>query len=361
MLLRLTGSMRELGVQSSVVNVGPEQEFDRFFAQEDVPVWALGMVPNARGVMLGVARLRKIIQKVQPDVIQGWMYHANLLALSAACTRRSSTAVVWNIRRGLDDYTERRLRTRLVIRGNAALSKKVSGIVYCSSISKAQHEQFGFHSASSIVLENGFDANKFIPRLDARRDFREKYGVKDEEVLIGNIGRYDIAKGHSYLSEAFGLVLSQKPNARLVLIGRGIDERNGELSATLRACGCRERVIMLGEQEQIERFHPAFDLYCSSSISEGFPNALSEAMSCGVPCVATDTGASRQLVEGVGRVVPSRDPVQLANAIVATINDGVEGRKDAGERSRQRILRRYTLPSVARRYFEFYADITARC
>ena len=361
MLLRLTGSMAELGVQSAVVNLGSEQGVARLFEQEGVPVRSLGISPSASGAMLGVARLRRILQEVKPDIIQGWMYHANLLALSAKQASRSSAAVVWNIRRGLDDYVERRLKTRVVIRSNAALSKMVTGIVYCSSISKEQHEQMGFRSVSSIVLENGFDANKFMPRPDARRDFRSKYGIGDEEILIGNISRFDIAKGHSFLLEAFGRVVALKPNSRLVLIGRGVTHTNQELAAQLDRHGCGDRVMMLGEQEAIENLHAAFDLYCSSSISEGFPNALSEAMACGVPCVTTDTGASRQLVEGLGRVVPPRDAAQLADAIVATIEDGIERRRDAGERSRQRILRRYTLPSVARRYFEFYNELKATC
>jgi glycosyltransferase involved in cell wall biosynthesis len=361
MLLRLATSMREFGVQSTVVNLGDEQGIDHLFEQEGVPVRALRIQPTPQGAMLGVARLRKTIQEVQPDIIQGWMYHANLLAFSASRATRSSKAVVWNIRRGLDDYAERRLKTRFVIRSNAALSKMVNGIVYCTSVSKAQHEHMGFHSRASVVLENGFDANKFAPRPDASRDFRRKYGIDDEEILIGNIGRYDIAKGHSYLAEAFGRVLARKPSARLVLIGRGVLETNKELVAQLERSGSRGRVIMLGEQDAIENLHQTFDIYCSSSISEGFPNALSEAMACGVPCVTTDTGASQQLVEGVGRVVPPRDSEKLADALIATIEDGVERRRDAGERGRQRILNRYALPSVARRYFEYYSGLLAAC
>jgi len=359
MLLRLAASMQEFGVQSVVANLGDEQGVSHLFEKEGVAVRALHIEPTACGAVLGVARLRKLIRELQPDIIQGWMYHANLLALVAARATKSSATVVWNIRRGLDDYAERRAKTRLVIRSNAALSKGVSGIVYCSSMSKTQHEYMGFHPASSVVLENGFDANKFMPRPESRREFRAKYGIGDEEILIANIGRYDIAKGHTYLSEAFGIAVARKPSARLVLIGRGVDDSNSELKAQLRKYGCLERVMMLGEQEEIEKLHPAFDVFCSSSIAEGFPNALSEAMACGVPCVATDVGASRQLVEGIGRVVAARDPVQLAEAIVATIEDGVDGRRDAGERGRQRILRRYTLPSVARRYFEFYATLKA--
>lgn len=359
MLLRLAVSMHEFGVKSAVAYFEDEQGVTHLFEKEGVAVRGLGIRPTAHGAILGVARLAKVVREIQPDVIQGWMYHANLLALSAGRAARSSAAVVWNIRRGLDDYAERRLKTRVVIRSNAALSKMANGIVYCSSVSKTQHEHMGFHTTPGVVLENGFDANKFIPRPEAARDFRSRYGIGDDEILIGNIGRYDVAKGHSYLSEAFGRVIALRPSARLVLIGRGVDTRNAELKAQFQKHGCLERVMMLGEQEEIETWHPAFDLYCSSSICEGFPNALSEAMACGIPCVATDVGASRQLVEGIGRLVPARDPVQLAEAIVATIDDGTLGRRDAGEQGRQRIRSRYSISSVARRYFELYVALKA--
>jgi glycosyltransferase involved in cell wall biosynthesis len=154
-------------------------------------------------------------------------------------------------------------------------------------------------------------------------------------------------------------VVTLRPMARLVLIGRGIDQSNAELVSALNRLGCRERVLLLGECDAVEKLHPGFDIYCSSSISEGFPNALSEAMACGVPCVTTDTGASAELVGGIGRVVPPRSAEQLALALVAAIDDGVLARKAAGVSGRERIVKEYALSSVAGRYCGLYDQALA--
>jgi glycosyltransferase involved in cell wall biosynthesis len=322
-------------------------------------VWSLDLGASVGGLTSGVRRLKRLVEEVRPDLIQGWMYHANLIIGLSHIVGGRRLPILWNIRRGLDDYAQRQLRTRCVIRGNALLSSIVDGIIYCSSESKAQHEEFGFRSGCSVVFGNGFDTEKFRPRPESRREFRRKHTISDDEIVIGNIGRFDVAKGHAYLVEAFSRVLAVRPEVRLVLVGRGMDNSNDEIRSMLDRLRCRERVLLLGEQSHVETIHPAFDLYCSSSISEGFPNALSEAMACGVVCVTTDTGASKHLVEGIGRVVAARRVDLLADAILAALAEGSETRQVAAERGRQRIVSRYALGSVVQQYADLYSAVAS--
>jgi len=353
-LLRLSEHMGLFGVQSAVVNLGALTKLVSLFEEAGIPVSSLNLPASASGMASGVRRFKQIVEQEKPDIIQGWMYHANLITVLSRLVGERGLPVLWNIRRGLDDYAQRRLRTRCVIRGNAVLSSRVDGIIYCSSESRVQHEEFGFRSRYSVVFSNGFDTEKFRPRPEARKEFRKQYRISDDEIVVGNIGRFDVAKGHVFLVDAFSRVLATRPNVRLVLVGRGMDDENGEIVSMLDSLGCRERVLLLGEQSNVETIHPAFDVYCSSSISEGFPNALSEAMACGVECVTTDTGASRQLVEGIGRVVPARSAKLLADAVLATLNDNPQARRIAAERGRERIVSRYALCSVAQQYAELY-------
>jgi glycosyltransferase involved in cell wall biosynthesis len=353
-LLRLAESMRSLGVQSAVVNLGAPTQLVSQFEAAGVSVWSLNMRASAGGIASAVRRLKQLAEQARPDIIQGWMYHANLVTALWSLASGRSLPILWNIRRGLDDYTQRRLRTRCIIRGNAVLSSRVDGIIYCSPESKAQHEEFGFNLGCSVVFGNGFDTEKFRPRPEYRRAFREQHRISDDELVVGNIGRFDVAKGHAFLIEAFSRVLVERPNVRLVLVGRGMDDSNGEILSRLDSLGCRERVLLLGEQNNVETIHPAFDIYCSSSISEGFPNALSEAMACEVACVTTDTGASRQLVEGIGRVVPARSTRRLVEALLATASDSAETRRASAARGRERIVSRYALSTVAQEYADLY-------
>jgi glycosyltransferase involved in cell wall biosynthesis len=116
---------------------------------------------------------------------------------------------------------------------------------------------------------------------------------------------------------------------------------------------------MLGEQSSTERIYPALDIYCSPSLNEGFPNALSEAMACGVPCVATDTGASRELVEGHGVVVPPRSVEDLAAGIEKLAILSAAQRSELGEQARELIYSKFSLDRVLRRYSDLYGEVAS--
>jgi glycosyltransferase involved in cell wall biosynthesis len=190
-----------------------------------------------------------------------------------------------------------------------------------------------------------------------RREFRTRNNIGDDEFVIGMVGRYDIAKGHGFLFEAFARIAPIAPHARLVLVGRGMDWDNEQVSASLHTLGLHSRVLLLGEREATERIYPGFDLYCSSSINEGFPNAIAEAMSCGVPCVVTDAGASREIAEDVGLVVQSREPEQLARALVSMATRSKDELRSRGDKGRDRILSRYSLPRISKDYLRVYREV----
>jgi glycosyltransferase involved in cell wall biosynthesis len=103
------------------------------------------------------------------------------------------------------------------------------------------------------------------------------------------------------------------------------------------------------------RLTAALDIACSSSIrSEGFSNAIGEAMSCGIPCVATDIGESREIIGETGALVPAGDPMALAQAIGRVLAESDDERRARGAAARARVERKYSLPEIARRYHELY-------
>jgi len=108
------------------------------------------------------------------------------------------------------------------------------------------------------------------------------------------------------------------------------------------------------------RLYSAFDIATlSSAFGEGCPNVLGEAMSCGVPCVATDCGDAAEIVGQTGAVVAPRDPDALAAAWDRLITLGPDGRRSLGASARERILRSYNIVTVVRRYEALYTAISA--
>jgi len=99
------------------------------------------------------------------------------------------------------------------------------------------------------------------------------------------------------------------------------------------------------------------DIFCLHSRNEGFPNVLGEAMSIGLPCVATDVGDAGKLVKGLGIVTPKEDPKSLASGLRLMIRETKAEREAIGKASRARIIKQYSLKSTMQSYEDLYKDI----
>jgi glycosyltransferase involved in cell wall biosynthesis len=123
-------------------------------------------------------------------------------------------------------------------------------------------------------------------------------------------------------------------------------------------CGLNGRVHLLGERTDIPFVTSGLDIASSSSLGEGFPNVVGEAMACGVPCVVTDVGDSAWLVGDTGRVVPPGDPIALAGAWRDLIRMGEDRRRSVGEAARRRIVEGFSIDVMVRRYETVYEELT---
>jgi glycosyltransferase involved in cell wall biosynthesis len=324
-----------------------------------IPVDSLNM---RRGIpsFSGLRRLREIVRRYRPDLIQGWMYHGNLTASVAAWFCHDNPPVVWNVRQSLYDLDHERSLTRWVIRANARLSARTHAIIYNSRTSAHQHEAFGFDANRTRIIANGFDTEVFRPDERARAGIRRELSVTDDSILIGLIGRYDPMKDHRNFLDAAALLGKDFPNVRFLLAGGAVAAGNSELGAMIEALGLGGRVFLLGERNDIPQLTGALDIATSSSWGEGFANVVGEAMSCGVPCVVTDVGDSAWIINDTGRVVPPRESESLATAWKALIALGRDGRQALGWRARQRVIDYFSLGAVVQQYEDLYECLIAR-
>lgn len=248
--------------------------------------------------------------------------------------------------------------TSAVIRLGAYFSRRPEGIVYVSQASQSQHQALGYSNANTFVVANGFDTALFRPSTELRAEVRAELGVPDSVILIGMIGRYHPSKDHLNFLRAAALLQNQG-DIRFVLCGRGVDPDNSSIKTTSGELGISERLLLLGERHDIPRLMTGLDVLVSSSSNEAFPNVIGEAMSCGVPCVATDVGDVRSLLGGTGNITPPRDPQALAQGLSRLIDSGHEGRKLLGHAARSRIVDRFSIEAVARQYESLYEKTAA--
>lgn len=358
MLLRLSSAMRNQGVESVVINLGPEMPLAMEFRSNKIPVVSLGMRPRLADIHRGVGLLRAYIAQASPDIVQGWMYHGNMMVTLANAYSVAKAQTFWNVRRSLDDVRQLSRRTRLVISANRMLSWHPSGLIYCSIESGRQHETYGFCCKRSCVIENGFDSDRLVFSPTLRSSMRQELDCKDSDIVIGCIARYETAKGHRFLLRALSKVCAHRSDIKVVLVGRNVDAGNIELRDSLQALGLSSLVQLLGERVDVRAIYSALDIYCSPSINEGFPNVISEAMSMGLMCVVTDTGASQRLVGEAGISVPPGDVDALAEGLTKAIEMGPERRRSMGLRARRNIVENYSMASTVRRYMSVYGAVS---
>lgn len=324
-----------------------------------VPVRAMGMrrsMPNP----LEVLRLAHQLRKARPDVIQTWMYHADLVGGLAAKIARD-IPLAWGIRASNLDPQGIKRRTIWTVMVCARLSRWLpTRIVCCSVASRRVHMERGYTADKMVVIPNGFDLDAFRPDPAARLTVRQELGISKEALLIGLVARFDPLKDHRNFVQAAALLHARVPDVHFLLCGDGITWENRDLAGLIDTAGIRNCCHLLGLRDDVPRLLAALDIASLSSYGEGLPNVVGEAMACGVPCVVTDVGDSALIVGETGRVVPPKDWEALAAAWREMIEIGAEERKQLGLAARRRIEEHFSLAAVVGRYQALYTGIVRR-
>lgn len=352
MLLRLIEAMRG-EFEAEVISLTDAGPVGARIAELGVPVRALGM---RRGVPspLAVLRLARMLRESKPDVVQTWLYHADLIG-GLAARLAGINRVIWGIHISFLDAKEK-ATTRWTVRASAWLSRFVPRrIVCCAESARQIHASIGYDPAKLTFIPNGFDTNAYRPNGDARLALRRELGVAPATQLIGCIARFHPQKDHATFIAAAKALHATMPDAHFVLCGDGLEATNEMLQSWIGDGAFAQRVHLLGRRSDVPSIAAALDVCTlSSAYGEAFPMVLGEAMACGVPCVATDVGDSALLIGNAGMVVAPRDARALATAWASLLRTSAEERAQLASSARQRIESHFSLAAIAGRYADEY-------
>jgi glycosyltransferase involved in cell wall biosynthesis len=344
-------------VANTVISLTSNGELAEQISRRGVPVFDLGLTKN--GSTIGpLLRLVRLLRRLRPDVLQTWLYHADLLGLLAGTIARVP-AVAWNVRCAELDPRDHPRRLAPMLRLLAFASGRPAAVVCNSAAGQEVHHSLGYHPRRWILIPNGFDIDVFHPNPDARNELRQELGLSQSTPVVGLLARFHPMKDHGTFCEAAAEVVRLRPDVHFVAAGRGVPA-NPVVTGMVSRYQLESRMHLLAERRDPARFLAALDVAVSSSYGEAFPNVLGEAMACGTPCVATDVGDSARIVGDAGVVVAARDPGALAAGIAHVLGLDPSSRASLSTLARERIRTEFSLQTMTQRYEQLYFEMTGR-
>jgi len=297
-------------------------------------------------------RLPALMQRIRPHIIHGYGMTAN--DLSWLMGRLYRARVVWGVRSLAPELSSTQDRLVKIINQLGLrkwLSTKVDLIISNSQAGRHSLTSRGCSDQRMLVIPNGIDINSFTPARKLEREtLRQRWRIPPDCFVFGLIARIEPNKGHKTFLRAASLLRDLYPTVRYICVGSGPKAYVAELQALSQYLGIADRVVWTGWEQDMPGVYNAIDI--ANTISEereGFPNAVAEAMACGVPCVVTDIGDAAYIVGDTGKIVPVKDPESLSRTWEQFLTKPETERRALGLRARRRIEENFTIPLLVQR------------
>jgi len=291
-------------------------------------------------------RLVTLLRREKPDVVYSFLGGANIFsALSRPFARQM--LLVWGVRASNMDLHQYDWLSRYSYWVECRLARFADYVVANSHAGLMYAVDHGFPRSTISVISNGIDTGYF--RIDEALGMRmrEKWGVADDERLIGLVGRIDPMKGHVTFLKAAARIRQRLPNIRFVCVGAGERRYEASLRKLATDMGLDESLVWAGSDSNMPAVYNSLNIASSSSsYGEGFPNVVGEAMACGVPCIVTDVGDSARVVGPSGIVVPPNDDEALCSAWIKMLSFDSKKLRALSIFSRNRIVDQFSVDAL---------------
>lgn len=292
-------------------------------------------------------RLVAAMRRFRPHLVHTWLFTSNLWGRLAA--RAAGVPCVVASERAADRWKTRAhfwLDRRLASWTDAILANSEGVREFCV-------ERAGVPARKVLVIRNGID----LARFDAAMKGEPAAPLPGRDgPVVGAVARLEEQKGHEHLLRAFALLLQGGRQAELWLVGDG--PLRPRLESLAEGLGIAGRVKFLGARPDVPALLARMDVLALSSLWEGLPNAVIEAMAAGLPVAATDVdGVPEAAVDGrTALLVPPRNPAALTQAM-ATLLDDPALRQRMGRAGRERAEKEFAMPRMVQETSRVYEKL----
>lgn len=311
-----------------------------------------GMRKNMGGILHGFFHLVKFLRQVRPDHIECFTHDANTIGIPAAFL--AGVKGRFGTHHGQfvgQSAFARKLHTRII---NSFLTSK---LVCVSERAKRQALSEGIRQEKISVIFNGVDPIQNDPAI--RASVREELGLHDEDLMILTVGRLVPEKAQWHLVSAAAFLAESMPRARFFIAGDG--PSRGELEEQIAGSAAKGNFRLLGSRSDVDRLLCAADLFVLYSDTEGMPVSLMEAMSVGLPCIASNLEGIAQLIpdERYGTLISPGSPELLAETISQAAADR-SGSAARGKAAAARIREHFSIDASCRQYERLMEETAGR-
>jgi len=356
MLLKLLIELDHTRYSITVISLTSKGAIGNEIESLGIPVLALEM-GRPITILHKFVFLIKQLRFLKPDLVHTWMYHANLIG-GLAATFAGVDHIVWGIRQSNLSPDLNSKNTLRIVKICSWLSTLLPEIILCNSkLALFNHKKIGYKSEKMTVIPNGFNLKEYCLNRSSRGKVYEELQLSENILLVGMVARFDSQKNHRGFFEAAGIIHASRPDTHFVLIGKNVDLNNDTLFNWAKENNVEEVVHFLGQREDIAHLLSALSVLVSSSHGESFPNVLGEAMSSGIPCVATDAGDCAEIIGDTGFVVNIGDMQSLAESALSLLNMPTKMRMDLGGKARNRIEQYYDITHIVEEYDCLYRNM----
>ncbi|TVO73591.1 TIGR03088 family PEP-CTERM/XrtA system glycosyltransferase [Sedimenticola selenatireducens] len=332
-------------------------DFKDRLQRDDVQVIAINKKP---GRDIGAKwRLFKVFRELKPDILHSRNL-SGLDALLPAYLAGVKHRIHGEHGRDIDDLDGSNKKLQLLRRLHRPLVERY--IPLSQDLERYLKEQIGVDSSRITQIYNGVDTDKFKPAPDAKPSLPAKEGFSNEDsVIIGTVGRFQPVKDQMNLAEGFIQLLNNCPDlkqtARLVIVGDG--PLRDTVMERLTTAGYADLVWAPGARDDVSNLMQSLDIFVLPSLAEGISNTLLEAMSCGLPVIATAVGGNPELVEDgkTGTLVPAGNSHALAKTLEMYVR-GKSLRKSQGQAARLRAEEHFSIAAMVERYVAVYDKLS---
>jgi glycosyltransferase involved in cell wall biosynthesis len=335
--------------ESVIVSIIPIAEIGEKIKKLGVPVLSLNAKFKFNPLIF--FRFLSILRKEKPQILHSFLFHAIFLGRIA----RKVCKVPIIISSIHSEYIGGFLRNR-ILEFTSRLDNVV--IIVSQKAKEKMVEAKAISARKTIVIYNGIDINRFkFQDKEKREKVRKALNLKESDKVLISVGRLFRAKGYPYLIEAIKILKKQYPDIVLLVLGKG--RKRIELEKQIRGYNLTQNIFLLGRKENVPYYLNASDIFVMSSLWEGLPLSLLEAMVCGLPVVATNVGGIPEIVdEGhSGFLVESKNSLALAKKISYVLNSSPEIRRKMGEVGRKIVEEKFSLDKMVKNYESLYEKL----